>query len=75
MAKSKRYITDCPVLQELRNRLKRSGSQLNLAAELGYSASYINDVLHEQRNMSSQLAYKLGFQLRWVKMTNDKPPQ
>lgn len=42
-------------------RVKATGSQKALAKELGISCAYLNDVLSSRRDVSYELANKLGY--------------
>jgi hypothetical protein len=57
MARS--YSTEY-LIKVLRNRVGLS-SLRSVAAELGFSAPYLHDVLNYRRQMSRQLGAKLGF--------------
>jgi plasmid maintenance system antidote protein VapI len=45
----------------LRELIEELGSQKAAARKLGFTPSFINDVLHGRREMTEALAAKLGF--------------
>ncbi len=50
------------VMEVLRKRLDKAGSQKALAAELGVSAPYLHDVLNGRRDPAGALLSALGFE-------------
>jgi plasmid maintenance system antidote protein VapI len=55
-----RYYTDGEILKALRERIDAK-SQKEVAVALGFSPQFLNDVLGNRRNLTSQLASALGF--------------
>lgn len=47
-------------LDRLKAGIRKAGTQRAFAQELGISLAYLNDVLHERRPVSANLARKLG---------------
>lgn len=45
----------------LEEKIKRS-TQKEVAQELNISRSYLNDIIHEKRSISNNLANKLGYE-------------
>lgn len=54
-------------LQILAKEVKRAGSQKQLAAELGISTQYLNDLLRGRRDFSDKVLKKLGLERRVVR--------
>jgi plasmid maintenance system antidote protein VapI len=58
-----RNYSEGEVLKHLRERTqpKAGENQSSLAAKLGFSPQFINDVLNSRRNLTDALAESLGF--------------
>ena len=58
----------------LRKLISELGSQKAAADRLGFTPSFINDVLQGRREMTDQLARKLGFKrvVTWVPLKRSK---
>lgn len=61
MARSDHYRSDDDMRFELQVFIRRHGNQLKAAKRLGISPQYISDILSHRRQVSAQLADKLGF--------------
>jgi plasmid maintenance system antidote protein VapI len=57
---SERMVTEHDILDELTDRV-RDESQRAVAAALGLSTPYLNDILHGRRGISITLAERLGW--------------
>jgi hypothetical protein len=55
------FLTTGDVLADLRHRVEDRGAQKELADDLGISAAYMNDIVHERRDISREFAEKLGY--------------
>lgn len=55
-------LTPDQLLDLVRERSAAAGSQQTLAQRLQISGAYLSDVLHGRREVSDNLAAKLGFQ-------------
>lgn len=53
------YSQDAVVIM-IEAMVNRAGSQKKLAEQLGISTAYLNDVLRHRRDISAELAKKLG---------------
>ena len=67
-----RYYTKGEVLKTLRDRMDgtRGTTQKEVAAKLGFSPQFINDVLAGRRDVTDALAESLGFHKmpeRWTR--------
>lgn len=54
------------VIQMLRNRIKKAGTQTAAADELGVSKSFLSDVLNGEREPGEKLLGALGLERREV---------
>jgi transcriptional regulator with XRE-family HTH domain len=50
-----------PVLKKIKSKIAEAGSQTKVAIELGISVSYLSDILNGKREISENVARKLGF--------------
>lgn len=55
------YNTDL-VLDDLRGQVRMAGSQKALAAKLGVSPAYLNDILARRREISAEFAKRIGYE-------------
>jgi hypothetical protein len=55
------------VIRELQKKVKKAGSQKELASALGISSQYLNDLLQGRRNASDNILDKLGLKRVVVK--------
>ncbi len=55
-------MTEQEAIQELRKAVKEAGSLRAFAAQHGLTASYIHDVLHGRRLLSTRIAAAIGIE-------------
>ena len=55
-------MTDNLALAKIKELVREAGSQAEVAEGLGISRSYLNDILQERREISGEIAAKLGFE-------------
>lgn len=75
-------MDDTKVIAKLQTLVEVLGSQKVAAISLGISTQYLNDLLRGRRNVSEEIASKLGFTAEWVANDErlltprapDKPP-
>jgi hypothetical protein len=63
-----------PVLETLKEIVHDAGSQKKVAEDLGISAPYLHDILEGKRDVSDNIARKLGFlraPTQWVLIEPD----
>ena len=53
-----------PVLEKIKSMVDKAGSQAKVAEALEVSPSYIHDILAGKREISANVARKLGFERR-----------
>jgi plasmid maintenance system antidote protein VapI len=54
-------ITHEEILENIRLMVSKWGSQRAVADHLDISAAYLNDILHERRDVSDVIAKRLGY--------------
>ena len=74
-AKKMKLFVARNLLQEINARVMahNQGGQRIVADELGFTASYLNDVLHGKRGISDELARRLGYRKLTVFVRDGKP--
>ena len=56
-----RYYTEGEVRKILKEQLQRRGDQKKLAASLGFSPQFLNDVVNGRRKVTAELAESMGY--------------
>lgn len=56
-----RYYTEGEIRKILKEQLHKRGDQKALAARLGFSAQFLNDVVNGRRKVTEELAASMGY--------------
>lgn len=65
-------VNEAEIHQALANATKGYGGVVRFARRLGVSRQYVNNMLHAGARVSVEVARRLGWELRWVKISDNQ---